>query len=178
MTGTDSRERRPAARPARRGQPHQPARGLQDPSKLVNEVVALLRDRANKKGLELTACISKDMPRNVIGDPTRIRQVITNIAGNAIKFTETGGVTIELEPESPIPNEQGTITLVVRVIDTGPGIPEEQLKTIFHPYVSGSKGGTGLGLPTARRIIEEHGGTLQAHSDLGKGSDFVITLMK
>ena len=64
----------------------------------------------------------------------------------------------------------------VHVIDTGPGIEPRKLETIFHPYVSGKAGGTGLGLPTARRIIEEHGGRLAAHSEPGRGSDFVIHL--
>jgi signal transduction histidine kinase len=64
----------------------------------------------------------------------------------------------------------------IHVIDTGPGIPPERMEKIFHPYVSHKTGGTGLGLPTARRIVEEHGGTITAHSEPGRGSDFVISL--
>ena len=64
----------------------------------------------------------------------------------------------------------------VHVVDTGPGIEPQKLDEMFHPYVSGRSGGTGLGLPTARRIVEEHGGRLAAHSEPGKGSDFVIHL--
>ena len=115
-------------------------------------------------------------------DESLFKQALLNLMINATQVMSANSIS------SDNPNQQGTCgELMLRVetdnsearlhvIDTGPGIDSKRLKEIFHPYVSHQSGGTGLGLPTARRIIEEHDGRLEVHSELGKGSDFVIHL--
>lgn len=150
--------------------------------------------RAHSKGLELVPRVSADAPDELIGDPTRFRQVLTNLIGNAIKFTERGEVVVDvrLAPESKLDSaprmtpdsivSPGTrIMLHFTVSDTGIGIPRERLAQIFEPFeqVDGSTtrkyGGTGLGLSIVTRLVETMQGRAWVDSEPGKGSRFHFT---
>jgi PAS domain S-box-containing protein len=141
------------------------------PAALVEDIVELLGPRAQAKGLEVAADLDEHLPARVIGDATRLRQVLLNLAGNAIKFTETGGVSVVVEAGSP-----GDIVFEVR--DSGIGIAPDQQARIFHEFeqVDGGLarqfGGTGLGLAISRRIVERMGGRIEIDSQPGAGSSF------
>ncbi len=143
---------------------------------LVEEVAELLAPRAQAKSLEIAAYIDDRLPEQVIGDATRLRQVLLNLAGNAIKFTARGGVGIVVEPGA-WPDE---ITVSVR--DTGIGIPPAQQKRIFREFEQGDDGparkfgGTGLGLAISTRIVERMGGSISVESAPGVGSTFSFTV--
>lgn len=143
-------------------------------SSLVEDVAELLAPRAQAKGIEL-ACYADDaLPARVIGDVARLRQVLLNLAGNAIKFTETGGVAIVAEPGI----WRNEVTFKVR--DTGIGIPPEEQERIFREFeqAGAQANGTGLGLAISRHIVEHLGGALTVESAPGAGSlfEFTITL--
>ncbi len=112
-------------------------------------------------------------------DESLLKQALLNLminATQAMSGAEPGDADPRVRGELILQLEAGGDEARIHVIDTGPGVDPKRLGEIFRPYVSGTRGGTGLGLPTARRIIEEHGGTLVAHSEVGRGSDFVIHL--
>jgi signal transduction histidine kinase/CheY-like chemotaxis protein len=139
---------------------------------LVEDVVELLAPRAQAKGLEIASDIDDRLPERVLGDAARLRQVLLNLAGNAIKFTETGGVGVIVEAGA------GCDEIVFAVCDTGIGIAPEQQARIFHEFeqVDGSSarkfGGTGLGLAISRHIVERMTGRIEVASTPGKGSTF------
>ena len=142
----------------------------------VEEAAELLGPRAQAKGLEICAYVDERLPARVIGDAARVRQVVFNLVGNAIKFTERGGVSIIVEPDD-LP---GRITVAVR--DTGIGIaPEDQVR-IFHEFEQADIGSTrrydgiGLGLTISKRLVERMSGTIAIESTVGKGSLFRVTL--
>lgn len=143
---------------------------------LVEEVAELLAPRAQAKALEIAAYVDDRLPEQVVGDAARLRQVLLNLAGNAIKFTEQGGVGIVLEP-GDWPDE-----VTVRVRDTGIGIPAEQQESIFREFEQGDGGparkfgGTGLGLAISQRIVERMGGRITVESTPGAGSTFAFTI--
>lgn len=143
---------------------------------LVEEVAELLAPRAQAKSLEIAAYVDDRLPEQVVGDAARLRQVLLNLAGNAIKFTEQGGVGIVLEP-GDWPDE-----VTVRVRDTGIGIPAEQQESIFREFEQGDGGparkfgGTGLGLAISQRIVERMGGRIAVESAPGAGSTFAFTI--
>jgi PAS domain S-box-containing protein len=143
---------------------------------LVEEVAELLAPRAQAKSLEIAAYVDDRLPEQVVGDAARLRQVLLNLAGNAIKFTEQGGVGIVLEP-GDWPDE-----VAVRVRDTGIGIPAEQQDSIFREFEQGDGGparkfgGTGLGLAISQRIVERMGGRIAVESAPGAGSTFAFTI--
>ena len=134
--------------------------------------------KASNKGLELAYHIKPEVPTFLIGDPGRLRQIIVNLVGNAIKFTETGEILIQCEVES---KDEESILLHFAVSDTGIGIPEDKLDTIFESFrqVDGSItrkfGGTGLGLSISKQLTEIMGGRIWVESELGKGSTFHFT---
>src|SRR6185369_12886606 len=134
--------------------------------------VELLAPRAQAKGLAIASDVDERLSERVIGDATRLRQVLLNLAGNAIKFTETGGVGVVVEAGGR-PDE-----IVFEVRDTGIGIDREQRARIFHEFEqadggAGRKfGGTGLGLAISRRIMERMGGRIEVASAIGRGSTF------
>ncbi|MGH6673730.1 MAG: ATP-binding protein [Xanthobacteraceae bacterium] len=144
---------------------------------LVEETVELLGPRAQAKGLEICCYVDERLPSRVVGDPAHLRQVLFNLAGNAIKFTERGGVSITAEPAG----EPDAVTIAVR--DTGIGISPPDLSRIFLEFEQGEGGsarrfgGTGLGLAISKRIVESMGGTITVESVSGKGSTFTVTLM-
>jgi len=131
---------------------------------------------AEEKNLSSTVWISPDMPKRLIGDRDRLAQILLNITGNAIKFTEEGEVEVRIEP-------QGTSNWRLIVRDTGPGIPEDQFATVFKAYrqldrtASPSKvKGTGLGLAIASNLVQMMGGDIEVESELGEGTTFTVTL--
>lgn len=145
----------------------------------VEDVAELLAVRAGEKGLELMVRYAPDAPRRVIGDPGRIRQVLTNLAGNAIKFTDWGHVLINVECQNRTDREA---EFRVEVEDTGIGIAEDKLEEIFEKFTQADTstsrryGGTGLGLPISRQLVELMGGTVGAISRAGEGSTFWFKL--
>jgi signal transduction histidine kinase/DNA-binding response OmpR family regulator len=146
---------------------------------LVEEVTTLFAPQAHEKELEIAAVIPPGFPEHVIGDPGRIRQVLSNLVGNAIKFTERGEVVIEAEVRF---ERSQWVTVALRVRDTGIGIPPDRLGAIFESFtqVDGSTtrryGGTGLGLTICRQLVELMEGTLTVASELGQGSTFTVEL--
>src|SRR5487761_251864 len=142
------------------------------------EGLKVLSVRADPKGLELACDISPELPDVLAGDPGRLRQVIVNLAGNAIKFTDQGEVIVRAFEESC---DNGHVTIHFTVSDTGIGIPAEKQTIIFQAFTQadGSTtrryGGTGLGLTICRQLVELMGGTIWVESELGKGSTFHFT---
>jgi signal transduction histidine kinase/CheY-like chemotaxis protein len=146
-----------------------------DLHRLVEGVIELLAPRAQSKGLEIAASIDSATPRLVRADAMRMRQVLLNLAGNAIKFTERGGVCVTVEPR------QGE-ALRFAVIDTGPGVSPERREAIFEHFEQGDGSharrfeGAGLGLAISRQIVGLMGGTLKLEDNLGGGSVFAFTI--
>ena len=151
-----------------------------DVEALVEEVCDLLASQAHKKGLELTHLVHADVPRMLVGDSGRLRQVILNLATNAVKFTKQGEVAVEVRAEG---RSDGAVLLKVSVADTGIGIPEGRIERLFCAFsqVDASNtrefGGTGLGLVIAKRIVELHGGQIGVDSRIGEGSTFWFTVV-
>jgi PAS domain S-box-containing protein len=143
---------------------------------LVEDVVELLSPRAQAKGLEIAADVDERLPERVMGDATRLRQVLLNLAGNAIKFTERGGVGVIVEPGS------GPGEIVFEVRDTGIGIARDEQARIFGEFEQADRGaarkfgGTGLGLAISRRIIERMGGRIELQSAPGQGASFRVVV--
>jgi PAS domain S-box-containing protein len=141
----------------------------------IEDVVSLLRAKAQDKGLELIINYPTDQARGFIGDAGRLRQVITNLIGNAVKFTETGHITIDVDISS---THEGIAVCDVKVSDTGIGISPEKMDRIFDKFTQadGSTtrvyGGTGLGLTISKHIVEMMGGRMQVSSTFGEGSSF------
>ena len=143
---------------------------------LVENVVEMLRVRADGHKLSLTWVPSASLPRYVRADASKLRQVLINLLGNAIKFTEAGAVTLRLDASKP--DGDGRVRLRFEVEDTGVGIPPEQQARIFEPFVQSGKPsaqqGTGLGLTITRHYVEMMGGTLTLESTPGRGSRFTV----
>lgn len=144
------------------------------------DAVSTLALRAQKKGLELACHIRADVPDHYIGDPHRLRQVVINLVGNAIKFTQVGEIVVQCRRAEPgaLSLAEHEIGLHLTVRDTGIGIPEEQLKSIFQPFAQVDSsttrkyGGTGLGLAIVTQIVDLFGGQAWANSVMGQGSEF------
>ena len=141
----------------------------------LDEVVTLLAHSAHDKGLELTLNIKNDVPDNVIGDPLRLQQVITNLVGNAIKFTENGNIDVLVEQRAVSNNK---VQIEVQIRDTGIGIPERDQSRLFQAFrqadasISRRHGGTGLGLVITQKLVREMGGDISFHSQPNRGSTF------
>ncbi|WP_054177614.1 two-component sensor histidine kinase BarA [Trabulsiella odontotermitis] len=141
----------------------------------LDEVVTLLAHSAHDKSLELTLNIKSDVPDNVIGDPLRLQQVITNLVGNAIKFTESGNIDVLVEKRA-ISNTK--VQIEVQIRDTGIGIPERDQSRLFQAFrqadasISRRHGGTGLGLVITQKLVKEMGGDISFHSQPNRGSTF------
>jgi signal transduction histidine kinase/HPt (histidine-containing phosphotransfer) domain-containing protein len=145
---------------------------------LLEVTLKTIELRAQQKSLDLTHHVSPEIPDGLIGDPGRLRQILVNLVGNAIKFTERGGVAVRVETARQAGED---IWLHVAVVDTGIGIPPERQHCILEPFtqVDGSStrkyGGTGLGLTIAKRLVELMGGRLWIDSEVGRGSTFHFT---
>ncbi len=143
------------------------------PHQIIADVISVLRVRAHEKGLSLEYRWTGGIPETIQTDAIRLRQLLINLIGNAIKFTEVGGVKIAAALDQATPPQ-----LVIDVTDTGIGIPADKLATIFDPFVQVDTsvtrryGGTGLGLAISDRLARALGGRLEVHSELGCGSVF------
>ena len=144
----------------------------------VDETLKIMRFRAHQKGLQLTARVGLEIPQLLIGDPARLRQVLINLVGNAVKFTEQGEIIVDVLQEH---SQAGQIELHFRVRDSGIGIPCEQQGLIFEAFTQADSsttrkyGGTGLGLAIATRLVRMMGGTIWVESAPGLGSTFHFT---
>jgi signal transduction histidine kinase/CheY-like chemotaxis protein/HPt (histidine-containing phosphotransfer) domain-containing protein len=149
-----------------------------EPRELVEEVAALLAQSAQRKGLELVCAIEEDVPRHVRADPTRLRQILTNLIGNAIKFTSRGEVVVRVRCEGDERDEAGRRRVRFSVTDTGPGIPPEARTRIFEAFTQADDsmarrfGGTGLGLAISRELVTLMGGEMGCETEIGRGSEF------
>jgi PAS domain S-box-containing protein len=145
-------------------------------ARFIEDAVELLGPRAHAKGLEICAYVDERLPARVVGDAARLRQVLFNLVGNAIKFTESGGISIIVEPDE----RPEYITFAVR--DTGIGIAAQDQARIFKEFEQADSGSTrrydgiGLGLTISKRIIEHMGGTIAIESMIGNGSTFRVKL--
>ena len=148
-----------------------------DPREAIAELADLFSERCTHKGLEFAFFVSDDVPSELVGDPVRLRQILVNLVGNAIKFTERGEVVVEVSPRR---NHPGGVTLNFMVEDTGIGIGPEHCAHIFKSFhqVDGSmtraQGGSGLGLSITRQLVEMMGGEISVTSELGRGSQFIF----
>ena len=146
------------------------------PLELTQDVLSLMKIRSEAKGLSLKMDFPTRLPKTITSDPTRIRQVLLNLVGNAIKFTEVGEIQLRLA----LDNNPGHPQLRFDVLDTGIGLSREQIGKLFQPFTQADTsttrgyGGTGLGLTICKRMIELLGGSISVESELGRGSQFTI----
>jgi signal transduction histidine kinase/DNA-binding response OmpR family regulator/HPt (histidine-containing phosphotransfer) domain-containing protein len=146
---------------------------------VVSQVTSLMKNAADRRGLKLNFHIARDVPRTVRGDPIRLRQILTNLVSNAVKFTEHGEVTVELSTRQSTRTE---VELLFAVRDTGIGMSDEQVKRLFEPFsqadasTTRKHGGTGLGLVICKRLTELMGGRIGVKSQIGNGSYFWFVL--
>ncbi|HQY23157.1 MAG TPA: ATP-binding protein, partial [Gammaproteobacteria bacterium] len=151
-------------------------RSIMDVRECIDEILNLLLPHAQEKNIALIPLIYSDVPAQVLGDPLRIKQIVTNLVSNAIKFTERGSVIVRvmLENES-FPHT----TLRVNVTDTGIGLSPEEQKVLFHAFnqtkSAHKSGGTGLGLVISKKLVEQMGGTIGVESEPQQGSTFWFT---
>lgn len=149
------------------------------PAAIVTDVHTLLHQRAAAKSIALTFEALTPIPATIRSDPVRLRQILVNLTGNAIKFTEKGAVTIALRCDA---DPEGNLALSFAVRDSGIGIPANRLDDLFQPFTQADStvtrrfGGTGLGLTISRRLAGALGGTIRAESTEGQGSTFTLTL--
>jgi signal transduction histidine kinase/CheY-like chemotaxis protein/HPt (histidine-containing phosphotransfer) domain-containing protein len=150
-----------------------------NPVDCVEQSVSMLAHRMADKDVELICDIDDDVPSWVVGDPTRLRQVLVNLGGNAVKFTEHGEVVLSMRCED---RSESDVTLVIAVRDTGIGIPADRLEAIFESFTQADGattrkyGGTGLGLAISRQLVEMMGGSIEVVSQPGSGSTFSFRL--
>ncbi|HXC05877.1 MAG TPA: ATP-binding protein, partial [Bacteroidia bacterium] len=148
-------------------------------TQIISTIVELLLPKSVEKEVKLSTRIDKRIPDNLIGDPTRLSQILLNLVGNAIKFTEKGEVLVNVEL---VDEQAGKVRLRFLVTDTGIGIPKEKLSSIFEGFTQASNattrkyGGTGLGLTIVKQLIELQGGTVSVESEEGRGSTFSFEL--
>ncbi len=146
----------------------------------IQSVIELMAPKAHEKGLELAWRIDPDLPRRVCGDAARVRQILLNLVGNAIKFTQEGGVAVRVEGRMPA---AANVEVAIAVSDTGPGIGPEDMPSLFVEFeqndnvTSRKTGGTGLGLAISRRLARAMGGDIEVHSSPGSGSTFTARMM-
>jgi signal transduction histidine kinase/CheY-like chemotaxis protein len=151
---------------------------------VIDGVVDTVAVEASRKGLELISFVDPAVPAQLRGDPVRLRQIILNLANNAVKFTERGEVVIRVEPVEPgaEAGTHDTLHLRCTVQDTGMGIPEDKQELIFQAFMQVDSsdtrrhGGTGLGLAITQRLVTLMGGTITLRSELGRGSVFTVTV--
>ena len=151
-------------------------------SGLIDGAIATFRPQAARKGLTLAAQVAPDSVDAVVGDPTRVRQILFNLMSNALKFTETGGAIIRARTEQRRDQGPAAMRVVISVSDTGIGMSAEQQARLFQPFSQADNsttrryGGTGLGLSIVRRLAQLMGGDVTVESGQGSGSTFTVTL--
>jgi signal transduction histidine kinase/CheY-like chemotaxis protein len=149
-----------------------------DPREICEFIRTVFAEITMRKQIRLVCRVAEDMPRALLLDRLRLRQILVNLVGNAVKFTDEGSVEVNVSFEKQ--EKSSKVTLIFEVEDTGAGIPKSKLDTIFKPFVQGSegheKGGTGLGLAIVRRLVERMGGTITVASIVGQGSAFHLRL--
>jgi signal transduction histidine kinase/DNA-binding response OmpR family regulator len=152
-------------------------------SDLIEESVDIMSIKAEEKGLEMVCSIDPGLPSLLIGDPLRIKQILTNLMGNAIKFTSVGEVFVNVKPNG-VHNCKGNMYMEIDITvkDTGIGIPDDKLHVIFESFTQADNsttrkyGGTGLGLTISRSLVELMGGRLAVDSTPGNGSSFIFSI--
>ena len=161
-----------------------------DPRRLVEDVAELLAPAAREKGLDLSTYLSPELPAQLVLDPGRMRQILFNLLGNAVKFTKTGGVSIDVAMAEPngamvAAQENGESTeqhVIFTVRDSGPGLAKEDQMRIFEEFVQTDEGatreygGAGLGLAISKNLVELMGGSIRVSSRLGKGTTFELKI--
>jgi len=157
-------------------------------TEVLQSVIHVLTGKAQAKGITLMSCLAPDLPQYILGDAVRVRQILLNLAENAVKFTDQGEVIVTVtrvasSPQLPTgPALRAVVPLQIVVRDTGIGMAEATLKSLFNPFTQadGSMtrryGGTGLGLAISKRLIEMMGGQIQVESQLGIGTQFTVIL--
>ena len=136
---------------------------------LVRGILEALSVRVIGKNVSLLDNIESDVPFVIIGDPKRLRQIIMNLAGNALKFTESGSVTVRVSTKAKaLPPKDNGIVLRIEVADNGHGVDESIAPRVFLPLVSGRADGTGLGLTLAQTFVQQHQGTIECESEPGR----------
>jgi len=149
------------------------------PRQIVAEIAALMRVRADAKGLRIAVDCRGPVPETICTDPVRLRQILANLLGNAVKFTDRGGVRIRVQL---LPHAEPGPMLQFDVVDTGIGLAADQIEQLFQPFTQADAstqrrfGGTGLGLASSKRLTEMLGGSIAVASTPGQGSTFTLTL--
>lgn len=143
----------------------------------VSKVISIMGQQAKSKGLLIEEYVHPEIPNKIYGDPTRFRQILINLVGNAVKFTDNGKVGVEVDIKS---KDENFIELQTTVYDTGPGIPQEKLNMLFEPFMQikgkkSAKEGSGLGLMIAKEFIKLMNGEINVESKVGVGSKFIFT---
>lgn len=148
-------------------------------SETLDQSMAIVQPKAAEKQLDLRKEIATDVPQAVMGDPVRLRQILLNLLNNAVKFTETGSVAVQVERDR---NPDGTDTLCITVRDTGIGIPPDRMDRLFKSFsqvdasITRRYGGTGLGLAITGRLVERMGGSIAVESTVGLGTSMMVRL--
>jgi CheY-like chemotaxis protein/HPt (histidine-containing phosphotransfer) domain-containing protein len=151
-----------------------------DLRQMIDDIIALMGFRAAEKGVTLSASIADNVPSVLKGDPGKISQVLLNLIGNGLKFTESGGVEVLLRRAGP--DSRGATPILFEVVDSGPGIAPAEQERLFEAFYqsranrTGTQRGTGLGLAICRRLVAAMGGAISIDSALGEGSTFRFTL--
>ena len=151
-----------------------------EPLLCVEEALDLCAPAAAQKGIELSCAVDRAVPVRLVGDAGRLRQVLVNLIGNAVKFTPVGEVSVAVSAE---PQDGRRVLLRFVVHDTGVGIPQDRIARLFQPFgqadasFSRAFGGTGLGLVISKQLVERMGGTMAVESEPGRGSDFSFTIL-
>ena len=157
---------------------------------LLEGIHTMFQFKAHSKGLVLALHKADDLPQYVFADESKLRQVLVNLVGNAVKFTHSGGIQLRVRPDNPFISaqndekglaQQDSVTLHFEVEDTGPGVSAEDIKALFDPFVQIKNQtihaeGTGLGLPISRKFVEMMGGEISLTSQVGVGSQFVFSV--
>lgn len=153
-----------------------------DPYDLFEDIATIFMMRVREKNLDLVLDVDKNIPQSLHLDDIRLRQILFNLIGNAVKFTEKGSITIKVKAINPEP-VKSTVDLMIEIIDTGIGISEEDQERVFSAFIQSQNNanhanGTGLGLSISMRLADLMGGEIQLNSELGKGSNFQLCLEK